>query len=149
MTLLFVFTALAFTGIAQAQTAQRLDRIENPPVTQIASNATTAQIDFGSPSTEIKDYYVHDLSGNITLQLTNLSPGRTCRVHVDTDGSARTVAIATNGITLTPSVIIHYPYTIPTTNGSSAYTVTNQSRFNITVSPDKRYVDVTFQHWQP
>jgi hypothetical protein len=134
-------------ALAQAEggsVSERLVKVFTPPATALASNSTTAQIDFRAAP--VVDYQITDLSGNLSLQLTNLRVGHTARVHIDTDGSARTISILTNGITTGVEVL--YPYVAVNTNGNSAFTVTNRSRVDLTVDPRGKIVEANFWHYR-
>jgi hypothetical protein len=93
-------------------------------VTAIASNSTTAQVDF----TTTPDYRSTDvMRANLTLQLTNLVPGRSIGVYLtgDTNSNDRTVTVSTNGIS--GGCVIRWNLFSPT-NGSTSFTVTNNAR---------------------
>lgn len=146
-TFAFVLGAALLIGVAHAQvrvdignTADRVRALETPYTTLLASNATTAQIDFragpftftnnaGGPSIGTEFYAVNQLNGNITLQLTNLTPGVIRQVLIQTDGSARTVTVSTNGITTSTSIMYSFG---SITNGSSQFTVTNRTMISFT-----------------
>lgn len=126
-------------------TTVRLDKIDNPPNTTIASNATTAQITF--TAAPVTDYTIEQLSGNITLYPTNVMPGRTARVFIDTDGSSRTVTVVTNG--LPSGTQIHWAYLLVNTNGASSFTVTNQSLLELTVNSKTNRIFGKMFHLRP
>jgi hypothetical protein len=100
-------------------------------LTTIASNASTAQIDF-SPGVGTTHYQVTNLANAITLQLTNLyldtyGP-RDAWIYFETDGTARNVTVSTNGITTGTRVSWGFN---STTNGATSFTVTNRARLNL------------------
>lgn len=115
---------------------QRLEKIDNPPATVIASNATTAHVDFSYAP--VNDYFVKDLSANLTLYLTNLMPGRTARVFIDTDGSARNITVATNGVP--HSVQVFWSVFGKGTNGAPSLIATNQTWITLTVTASTNFV---------
>lgn len=137
--------ALSLPVVSKAQTFDRLARLDTPPATVLASNATTAQIDFSSPPTVLADYEITDLSGALSLQITNPAPGRTRRVFIDTDGSARAISILTNGITSGVEVVYSFSANV-NTNGSSAFTVTNRSWCEMKFNRKTNLLFVNFYH---
>jgi hypothetical protein len=101
---------------------------ETNRVTSIASNATTAQIDF----TTTAQYEITNLNTAITLQLTNLVQGRDVWVYVRTDGTARNITVATNGLTTMTRITWGFN---ALTNGATSFTATNRARINLTCTP--------------
>lgn len=98
-------------------------------VTFIASNATTAQLDFSTTP----DYISTDvMRANLSLQLTNLIQGRTVTVYLtgDTNANPRTVTVSTNG--MTGANVIRWNFNTPT-NGTSDFTVTNGMRAELSL----------------
>jgi hypothetical protein len=149
--LVIAVAAIAFSPPAEAalfssnnggSVTERLQKIDNPPGTLLASNSTTAQIDF--KAAPVNDYRIVDLSGALSLQLTNIMPGRVARVSIDTDGSARAISILTNGMPAQTEIL--YSYNNVNTNGSSAFTVTNRTLCTITVDQGTNIVWVNFHH---
>lgn len=118
----------------------RLDALEAPKVNTIASNATTAQIDFRQGVYQYTngivigtaDYEIKNLANAITLQLTNLVPGVQRRVWITTDGTARAITVSTNG--LPTQTRISYNFTA-VTNGATTFTATNRAFIDFRVRP--------------
>jgi hypothetical protein len=97
--------------------------------TLIASNATTAQVDF----TTTPDYVSTDvMRANLSLQLTNLVAGREVAVWLtgDTNANDRTVSVVTNGITAGCKIRWNFN---SLTNGTSDFTVTNNMRAELQI----------------
>jgi len=155
---LTVLAALVLNTSAQVDTtlgggtSTRLDALESPKTTTIASNVTTAQIDFrqgvfqftNGIATGSRIYEVKNLANALTLQLTNLVPGVVREVLITTDGTARNISISTNGIT--KQTRISYPLNL-VTNGSYAMPVTNRARVNMLAAPSGE-VEVTWTYFQ-
>lgn len=100
-----------------------------PSVTVIASNVSSAQIDFtaGTPV-----YEITNLANAITLQVTNLKRGADRWVYIRTDGTARNITVSTNG--LTSATRISWGFN-SITNGATSFTVTNRARLNLANLP--------------
>jgi len=98
--------------------------------TLVASNATTSQADF----TLTEDYISTDvMRANLTIQLTNLVPGRSITYYLtgDTNVNDRTVTVVTNGI---PSIACRIRWNIfSPTNGSTSFTVTNNTKTELSL----------------
>lgn len=97
-------------------------------LTSIASNASTAQIDFTYGTTH---YECTNLANALTLNLTNVSglPGpRDVWIYIRTDGTARNVTVSTNGITT--GLRVSWGLN-SATNGATSVTATNRLRINL------------------
>jgi hypothetical protein len=110
----------------------------------IASNATTAQIDFSTQPFVEHTYELTNMAANVTLQLTNLVRGRGAWFYIRTDGSPRTVTVSTNGITSGTRISWGLA---SVTNGATAVTVTNRLRLHLTVQPVGE-VAAAYEHQQ-
>lgn len=101
-------------------------------LTTIASNASTAQIDF-TPGVGTTHYQMTNMANAVTLQLTNLyldtyGP-RDVWVYFETDSTgSRNVTVSTNGITTGTRITWGFN---STTNGATSFTVTNRARLNL------------------
>ena len=159
-----IFTVLALAlasliavPVAHAQNiSARLAAEEARPVALIASNALTAQIDFtpGIYNTWASnqfnstipavgsDYRVANLNTNIALQVTNMTPNVERRIYINTDGTAHTFTLSTNGLTTQT----RFSYTSAfATNGSGSVSVTNRARIGLINSPPGE-IQVTVTH---
>lgn len=96
-------------------------------LSSIASNASTAQIDFSTTTTH---YECTNLANAITLQLTNTgtSAPKDVWVYLRTDGTARNVTVSTNGITT--GLRVSWGFN-SATNGATSFTATNRVRLNL------------------
>lgn len=115
--------------------------------TYIASNASSAQIDF-SPGNGTTHYTVTNLANALTLQLTNLyldtfGP-RDAWIYIETDGNSRTVTVSTNGITTGTRISWGFN---STTNGATSFTVTNRARLNL-VRNRAGVISAAYEHQQ-
>lgn len=92
---------------------------------------TSAQIDF-SPAVGTTHYQCTNLSGNLTLQITNLYTEtygpRDIWVYIETDGTPRNITVSTNGITTGTRVSWGFN---SVTNGATSFTATNRVRLNL------------------
>ena len=130
----------------------RVAALEAPGVTIIASNATTAQVDFRQGPFAYtnglvigtRDYQVIQLNGNITFQLTNVVPGVRREIFVVADGTARQFSISTNG--LTSQTRIDYDLSL-STNGSYAMSITNRAKILLVPRPQGE-VEINVTYYQ-
>jgi len=133
-------------GIQMSVTAGTLNVNQTNPPTLIASNATTAQIDFtgGTPMYQTADF----MRTNCTLQLTNPIVGRTINIKLIGDGNAvnRTITLSTNG--LTGNWPISYPF-FPGTNGATAFTVTNGLGVDLYITAWSNRFSAVYAHMIP
>ena len=99
--------------------------------TFIASNAASFQLDF-TPGVGTTHYQMTNMANAFTIQLTNLYTDtygpRDAWFYFETDGTARTVTVSTNG--LTTGTRISWGFN-SITNGATSFTVTNRARLNL------------------
>jgi hypothetical protein len=86
----------------------------------LPNSQTTAQIDWNVGAS----FVWTNLATNVTLQVTNVIPGKNVEVWADGDGTARNITLSTNGST---GLLFVYDLT-PATNGSPSFICTNYSR---------------------
>lgn len=120
---------------AKAQAWSDIDRLKNPSNTLIASNSTTAQVDFSDRGTD--QIYVTDLSAALVLYPTNLVAGRTREIFIDCDGTARNISVVTNGLTRTTEILWDFA---SVTNGATSFSCTNRAMIILKADPGLRYI---------
>lgn len=97
-------------------------------IKQFATNSTTAILDMNAGSSWMS---VTSLSANCTFYISNAVVGKSMKLFVQTDGSARTVTIATNG----SSGLRVVWDALSTTNGTPSFTCTNFATVTLDVLP--------------
>lgn len=132
-------------GIQTSTTTGTLTVNATNALSLMASNAVTFQADYtgGSPIVQSADY----MRTNVTIYPTNLIVGRvmTFKLRGDLNAVDRTVTVATNG--LTGNWPIHWAY-YPGTNGSTAFTVTNNIGAELSLTVYSNAISAAYAHFR-